>query len=508
MTETKRPLKVFLCHAHADRDAVRALYARLKREGVDVWLDKEKLLPGADWEYEIRKAVREADVVVVCLSKQFNQAGFRQKEVRIALNEADMKPEGEIFIIPARLEESDNLESLSKWHWVDLFESNGFQLLMRALRIRAEKIGAELRQRKNAGATAPRPKIKQEQADIDKASRLKAEQDAAEQARLDAEELERQKAAKAQADREAKDAVEKARLDGEELNQQKANTKAGYLPSIRPKPNFLGISITIIIILGVLGMFNIIKILSNATPKSTITPNATVTNTVTITQSLTFTPNLLLTKLTAPTYTKTKTPTPTPTLIPIPTSSILLQEDFEDNKFGEWFSWQSGRTKAIAPSWTIEQDPDGNYYASASGIADPSDIWYVNNKTSSWADYAIETRVRFVRGTKLKILTYANGGSANNVVALNDTGVINFAQWNSAIAYKDLGSATLMPIDHNKWYTIKVEMLENLMRVYINNSLIKTLELPLPLINKSGGVGFDVTGEEIDIDDIMVWSLR
>jgi hypothetical protein len=30
MPESKRPLKVFLCHAHADRDSVRALYARAK----------------------------------------------------------------------------------------------------------------------------------------------------------------------------------------------------------------------------------------------------------------------------------------------------------------------------------------------------------------------------------------------------------------------------------------------------------------------------------------------
>lgn len=144
----KRPLKVFLCHAHADREPVRGLYTRLKREGVDVWLDKEKLLPGSDWEYEIRKAVREADVVVVCLSKQFNQSGFRQKEVRIALDAALEKPEGEIFIIPARLEECDNLESLNKWHWVDLFETDGFQRLILALRVRADNIGATLRLRK------------------------------------------------------------------------------------------------------------------------------------------------------------------------------------------------------------------------------------------------------------------------------------------------------------------------------------------------------------------------
>jgi len=45
MPEPKRPLKVFLCHAHADRDPVRGLPAgtRLTQDGVDAWLDKAKL---------------------------------------------------------------------------------------------------------------------------------------------------------------------------------------------------------------------------------------------------------------------------------------------------------------------------------------------------------------------------------------------------------------------------------------------------------------------------------
>jgi len=148
MPKPKRPLKVFLCHAHADREPVRALYNRLIKDGVDAWLDKEKLLGGADWEYEIRKAVRESDVVIVCHSQQFNQRGFRQKEVKIALEEADLLPKGEIFIIPVRLEECDVLDDLRRWHWVDLFESDGYEKLMRALRVRAEKIGAALRQDK------------------------------------------------------------------------------------------------------------------------------------------------------------------------------------------------------------------------------------------------------------------------------------------------------------------------------------------------------------------------
>jgi len=142
MTEAKRPLKIFLCHAHADKQKVRELFLRLTKDGVDVWLDREKLLPGQDWEMEIRKAVREADVVVVCLSKQFNSVGFRQREVRLALDTAMEKNKDEIFIIPVRLEECDTLESLKKWHWVDLFEEKGYDRLALTLSLRAIQVKA------------------------------------------------------------------------------------------------------------------------------------------------------------------------------------------------------------------------------------------------------------------------------------------------------------------------------------------------------------------------------
>jgi hypothetical protein len=60
--ELSRDFNPAHCHAHADRDPVRGLPAgtRLTKDGVDAWLDKAKLLPGQDWELEIRKAVRES----------------------------------------------------------------------------------------------------------------------------------------------------------------------------------------------------------------------------------------------------------------------------------------------------------------------------------------------------------------------------------------------------------------------------------------------------------------
>jgi hypothetical protein len=130
-------LKVFLCHAHSDRETVRALWSRLKRDGVDAWLDREKLQPGQNWEREIHKAILKSHVVIICLSNGFNeQGGFRHKELKIALKKADVIPDDEVFIIPVRLEECDMPESLTHLHRVDMFEAGGYKRLIQALRNR------------------------------------------------------------------------------------------------------------------------------------------------------------------------------------------------------------------------------------------------------------------------------------------------------------------------------------------------------------------------------------
>jgi hypothetical protein len=132
--EVTRPLKAFLCHASGDKPVVREMYKRLAFEGVDAWLDKEKLLPGQDWQSEIHQAIYSSDIVIVCLSKQFNkQGGYRHEELRIALEKASGLPDNMILIIPVRLEECDMPEALHRWQRVDLFETNGFTALLSAL---------------------------------------------------------------------------------------------------------------------------------------------------------------------------------------------------------------------------------------------------------------------------------------------------------------------------------------------------------------------------------------
>lgn len=147
----KRPLRVFLCHASADKPAIRMLYKRLVMEGIDAWLDEAKLMPGQYWRDEISAAVQKADAVIVCLSKNsITKEGFIQKEIRFALDFAEEKPEGTIYLIPARLEECEVPHRLQYWQWVDLFfdgkyfNESGYQNLMRSLKVRAKNIGALL----------------------------------------------------------------------------------------------------------------------------------------------------------------------------------------------------------------------------------------------------------------------------------------------------------------------------------------------------------------------------
>ena len=139
----KRPLKVFLCHAHEDKPFVREVYQRLVADGVDTWLDEEKLLPGQDWDAVIKKALQEADAIVICLSRtSVSREGYVHVEIKEALENAKKKPFGTIFVIPAKLDDCDVPSYLRNWHWVELFSENGHERLMRALRSRAEAVGA------------------------------------------------------------------------------------------------------------------------------------------------------------------------------------------------------------------------------------------------------------------------------------------------------------------------------------------------------------------------------
>jgi formylglycine-generating enzyme required for sulfatase activity len=133
--------RILLCHVSEDKAQVREVYHRLHAIGwFEPWLDEEDLLPGQDWDYEIKKALRTSDFILILLSRgSIAKRGYVQREMKLALDAWQEMPEGTIHTIPVRIDECDVPESFRRYQWVNLFFPNGFDRIVRAIRAEIAK---------------------------------------------------------------------------------------------------------------------------------------------------------------------------------------------------------------------------------------------------------------------------------------------------------------------------------------------------------------------------------
>lgn len=142
--QEKTALSVFLCHASDDKKSVRQIYLKLKSRGFRPWLDEENLLPGQNWRNVIEQELRDCGAVVVFLSSRaVNKSGFVQKEIKIALDVLDEKPEDTVYLLPVKIDRCDIPRRLSHLHAVELFEGRGFEKVVEALNSRAAQLARE-----------------------------------------------------------------------------------------------------------------------------------------------------------------------------------------------------------------------------------------------------------------------------------------------------------------------------------------------------------------------------
>jgi hypothetical protein len=122
ITEEKMPA-VFISYAREDQEQAKRLYQDLKNAGTNPWLDVEDLLPGQKWRTTIRQTIRGSDFVIVLVSsRSVSKRGFVQAELNKALEVLEEIPAGDIFVIPARLDDVGvTHETLLELNHVDLF---------------------------------------------------------------------------------------------------------------------------------------------------------------------------------------------------------------------------------------------------------------------------------------------------------------------------------------------------------------------------------------------------
>jgi hypothetical protein len=130
------PYRVFICHAREDGAAAKSVFDYLSTESDMVpWLDKFSLLPGQDWKREVRKAIKDADaIIILCSPHSMRKRGFVQQEFKLALDELKYLPPGEIFIIPMRIASTEIIDDLKELQVIDYEGEESLAAIAQAIR--------------------------------------------------------------------------------------------------------------------------------------------------------------------------------------------------------------------------------------------------------------------------------------------------------------------------------------------------------------------------------------
>lgn len=121
----KEKNKVFISYVREDWWRAEDLYDKLKRAGIDVWMDKYDIAPGQNWKMAITHAIHESKFFLALLSqKSVNKHGYVQREIREAIDLMEEMPPSAIFIIPIRLDPCEpSHDFLRTLNWLDFFPS-------------------------------------------------------------------------------------------------------------------------------------------------------------------------------------------------------------------------------------------------------------------------------------------------------------------------------------------------------------------------------------------------
>lgn len=132
--------EVFISHAKEDSQVAENLYDYLTQEGYSPWLDKKKIKVGANWDYEIKKALKQATFVIILLSStSVKKRSYVQKEFKYAVEYSENKLDDDIYIIPILLDKCEVPESLNKFQWIEINHENLMEKIFDSLNSQRQK---------------------------------------------------------------------------------------------------------------------------------------------------------------------------------------------------------------------------------------------------------------------------------------------------------------------------------------------------------------------------------
>ena len=133
--------KVFISYAKEDFKFAKRLFDFLKLNHFSPWLDKECLMPGQNWDFEINKELRKADFIILLISKtSIKKRGYIQKEYKLALKFYEEKLEDDIYLLPLKIDNCEVPFGFEKFQWHELNGSYDFYKILDSLNYQRKKI--------------------------------------------------------------------------------------------------------------------------------------------------------------------------------------------------------------------------------------------------------------------------------------------------------------------------------------------------------------------------------
>ncbi len=139
---------VFISYVSEDLEAVENLCKTLRSRGVEVWLDRDDIMPGEHWETAIRRAIADGAFFFACFSDHYHarERTYMNTELSIAVDEAKQRSGDRAWFIPVRLTQCEipdrpigGGETLRALQWVDLFSdwNTGLDRILHAIGVSA-----------------------------------------------------------------------------------------------------------------------------------------------------------------------------------------------------------------------------------------------------------------------------------------------------------------------------------------------------------------------------------
>ena len=136
---------VFVSYMRDDEQNVHKLRSELRARNIDVWLDRDSIDPGQNWQEAIQSAIEQGAFFLACFSDAFlrRRDTYMHQELAWAAERIRVSSNSRSWLIPVRLSECviPDLDlgggySVSSLQWVDLFRNwdDGVNRILRVVR--------------------------------------------------------------------------------------------------------------------------------------------------------------------------------------------------------------------------------------------------------------------------------------------------------------------------------------------------------------------------------------